>query len=489
MNAVIVWRLHRRLNICKTQTVIFMKKLISLITVLAVMIGTLRFTVTYSAENSAFVDNVGVALAVYGDGGGGFYILSNFEGKYKITHLNSDFSVNQYGMNTSCESLCYTFVNNKFYFLDNSAEIGDGQITESVILTVYDCNEEYAYKRSINNINILPDRSFGVDGNGNILIPQDTTVEVYSENGKHIDSYKTDENCMHTAAATDGNIFWCSMIDSLDIITDGEISSFNVDCNKITACEDSRIITDRGELYKYNGNFLEYCGSFDEGNIGIGVVDGYVIGMKDGKLTAVSDDNTFNVNYSDSPDFIASDNGNCAVFTQNGDSVKVAFININDIKTSDSDFQIESDNRKEYYYKSNVFIFDESKMLIYGLTPSITIAKIKQNIEYSGYDIQFIDYNGNSKTSGTIGTGGKIIFKGKEKEKAFTIIIFGDLTGEGNINSKDKKILFSYLLGKTDISEDCLIAADVNHDGRLDLKDLAAIDKFLSNKYDISQTL
>lgn len=461
-----------------------MKKLLSLIAVFTAIWGALCFSVASSAETSVTIDAVGEVLSVYGDESGGFYILSNFEGRYRITHLSSDCSTSQHSVGVSCDGLCYTYANNKFYFIENFSEISNGQTMEYITVTIFDCNEEYAYKRAINNIRALPGKAFGVDRDGNILIPQDDSVEVYSENGKNINSYNTPENCLSTATAFDGNIFWYCFLDSVAAITSDGIFFYDVNCLKITPCEDNYIKTNKGELYRYNNDALEYCGTFDKESIGIGILNGYLIGVSEGRLTAVSDNSTIVIDYPDYPDFIMSDSGRCAIFTQDGTGVKVGFITLNDFKKQNSDPK----SREEYYYASDVFTFDEKESKIYGLPPSTTIAKIKESIECTGYDVQFVDHNGNVKTSGVIGTGGKIIFTGNETEKTYTVIIFGDLTGEGNINTNDKRCIFNYLLAEESLSGDYLLAADINHDNIVDLKDLAAIDKYLKNRYSINQT-
>lgn len=462
-----------------------MKKLLSLLAVFTATLGALCFSVVSSAETSVTIDAVGEVLSVYGDGSGGFYILSNFEERYRITHLNSDCSTSQHSVGVSCNDLCYTYANNKFYFIENFSEISNGQAMEYITVTIFDCNEEYAYKRAINNIRALPGKAFGVDRDGNILIPQDATVEVYSENGKNINSFNTPESCLSTATAFDGNIFWYCLLDSVAAITGDGTFFYDVNCSKITPCEDSYIKTNKGELYRYNYDVLEYCGTFDKESIGIGILDEYLIGVKEGRLTAVSEDSTIVIEYPDYPDFIMSDSGRCAIFTQDGTGVKVGFITLSDFNKQNSD----PSTQDEYHYASDVFTFDEKESKIYGLPPSTTIAKIKESIECIGYDIQFLDHNGNAKTSGSIGTGGKIIFRRNEIEKTYTVIIFGDLTGEGNINTKDKKLIFSYLLAEGDLSGDYLSAADINHDNIVDLKDLAAIDKYLKNRYSINQNI
>ena len=64
----------------------------------------------------------------------------------------------------------------------------------------------------------------------------------------------------------------------------------------------------------------------------------------------------------------------------------------------------------------------------------------------------------------------------------YKIIVLRDITGEGNANTKDRTALLNYLLGKTELTEDVLKAADINTDGNVDAIDLLALDKILNER-------
>ena len=135
-------------------------------------------------------------------------------------------------------------------------------------------------------------------------------------------------------------------------------------------------------------------------------------------------------------------------------------------------------------YTTSTALYDSESGIVSGIEPTTTVAAMRKNIESGGETVTFFDSHGNIKTSGTIGTGGKIMIG----EAVFDIVIFGELSGEGNVNGNDKKILSAYILGKNDLNGVYLTAADVTGDGEVDLRDYAALDDYMKGKYNIPQT-
>lgn len=120
---------------------------------------------------------------------------------------------------------------------------------------------------------------------------------------------------------------------------------------------------------------------------------------------------------------------------------------------------------------SSVYYVDNSSMTINGIKSPTTIAKFKQNINYEGYKASFISYSGSSKTSGNVGTGFKANFSG-EDYKSYTLIVPGDITGEGNINSRDVRLYMEVLCSAQQLQGAYLQASDINGDGICDTLDL-----------------
>ena len=139
---------------------------------------------------------------------------------------------------------------------------------------------------------------------------------------------------------------------------------------------------------------------------------------------------------------------------------------------------------------SNLYNIDPQTKIITGIDQGTTIKEFKNNISYNTekYSIHFINYSNSAVTSGIVGTNMKVILKENDKTRCeYTIVIYGDLTGEGNINSRDTNALLNYLLGKTSLEDPCLLAADINHDNVVNTLDLLLLEKYICDSIPVPQ--
>jgi len=107
----------------------------------------------------------------------------------------------------------------------------------------------------------------------------------------------------------------------------------------------------------------------------------------------------------------------------------------------------------------------------YEAYEGITVRKIKKAFA----DLEITRFTKADKTeikSGKLGTGATFTFSTGE---VITVIIKGELTGEGNINSRDIKALLNHLSQKELLSGSALIGADVDKDGVISTKDALKI--------------
>ena len=97
-----------------------------------------------------------------------------------------------------------------------------------------------------------------------------------------------------------------------------------------------------------------------------------------------------------------------------------------------------------------------------------TSAEFKKLKEFSNRKVYFEnDY------SGQLGTYTNVTIDGS----FHTIIVKGDITGEGNINSRDISAMFDCLLGINSLDQTYKKAADMNGDGKISNADLVLIAK------------
>lgn len=465
--------------------------------IVAVMISF--YQPTYGLEGSLRISGVGSLLTVVPDSEGGFFILSDCGGEYKIIRLYNDNSLEDYSVGIDCSKTLYAYCENYFYFM----RISDTQVGCSAdSIVAFKCSNATKKEIFINNPIVNSSRGFAADSNGLFYFPHDNTVDVYSSSGVYVKTIYANRDAANISSSFDGEYIYLSSFNELGIIRNSELTRYSIACDKVIPCEGNCFQTDCGEVYTTDGSDVNYRCSF-EGAVGVGIVDGCFVGYSGGEIIAVNDDGERSIFGLSEPKAICSSNNRCACFVQNGDSLDVTFVESDDVSVkisayaSDRDASVSShtssgsaDNtasKTEYSIKSTVLAFDESAKTVTGISPSTTIAQIKASISYSGCTLQFTDSNGGVKTSGTIGTGGAVNFCGSGKTLTYTIIIYGDLTGEGNVNSNDKNRLYDHLLGSSVLRGEELEAADINDDGCADLRDLVALSQYLNGKYQITQ--
>lgn len=81
-----------------------------------------------------------------------------------------------------------------------------------------------------------------------------------------------------------------------------------------------------------------------------------------------------------------------------------------------------------------------------------------------------------------LGTGAKV----KVEDKEYTLVVLGDVNGDGLVKSKDYMMIKNYIMGTLELSEAEKKAADVNKDGEIKSKDYMMIKNHIMNISTIS---
>lgn len=132
-------------------------------------------------------------------------------------------------------------------------------------------------------------------------------------------------------------------------------------------------------------------------------------------------------------------------------------------------------SQNEFSITSNKYKFYED--IITNIPQGTTIRQFKNNIHHNADNITFTNHNSKVKTSGQLGTGWCVSFSINGKIIQYYTVIQGDITGEGNINSRDINLFAEYLLEKSDLSKYQLYASDLNSDGIYNSLDLLLLKK------------
>lgn len=115
-------------------------------------------------------------------------------------------------------------------------------------------------------------------------------------------------------------------------------------------------------------------------------------------------------------------------------------------------------------------VVDEESKVIYGL--DLGIKSLDKYIKLA---------DGYTYTCSKYATGGKVnIYKNRKLIDVYTIVLFGDINGDGWCDSYDAAIadnIYNRRKNVSTVSDEQLFASDVNHDGYLDYKDIRILNR------------
>ena len=101
-----------------------------------------------------------------------------------------------------------------------------------------------------------------------------------------------------------------------------------------------------------------------------------------------------------------------------------------------------------------------------------TIGDFKESLAGRNYDIVF-----KNRRTGYIRTSNEVTISSNGVSKTYTFIVIGDVTGEGNVNSRDERAMFNHLLGKETLSGINRLAGDINRDNKISNCDLVLLSR------------
>ena len=118
---------------------------------------------------------------------------------------------------------------------------------------------------------------------------------------------------------------------------------------------------------------------------------------------------------------------------------------------------------------------------ITGVEPGTKAADFLNAITRQGNaTVKLLNKNGAEQT-GVVGTGNILqVFDGSTLIKSYEIVIYGDVSGDGKINTLDAIKLNRYTIGLVSLSGSYLEAADASRDKRVN-----TLDSIIINRYSI----
>ena len=124
-----------------------------------------------------------------------------------------------------------------------------------------------------------------------------------------------------------------------------------------------------------------------------------------------------------------------------------------------------------------------------GITPGTTVADFIKKFNVKNGTAKIINSSGAVKTQGTVATGDKVSVYNADgvKFSEYSLVIYGDLNGDGKIDIVDLAITQMHLLKVKSLKGSYLSAMDVNHDAVYNLVDLAVVQMHLLRHREIKQ--
>ena len=137
----------------------------------------------------------------------------------------------------------------------------------------------------------------------------------------------------------------------------------------------------------------------------------------------------------------------------------------------------------------NSLNYDSNTKYISNVEPGTKLSDIKDKF-ISKLNITIKDNNGNElKDDDVIGTGTKVIATDTDGNiiHEYSIIIYGDVNGDGKISPSDYVKVKNSILGKEELYDIYISSADVNKNGEITPSDYVKIKNWILGKETIIQ--
>lgn len=318
----------------------------------------------------------------------------------------------------------------------------------------------------------------------------DGTIRKYSKYGKLVCTYEPDGHSFYLAYDLSSDIYACSN-NSIHKINGSKITQFSFDniFAPIKFVADNVCINKLGYYYKINPNGISKLSnykstvSFPSG----GKINQHLIVAEDNTLFAIdsTDDSKDMYQTLQNPvsEICVMDFNIFTLSYQNGVPVisVVPYSSFIKCKQNNSDEDTDKiDNNSSI--DSSVYKIDHKRLVITNIPYSTTIAQFKKNINCKGFNLKFTRYDGKEITSGNIGTATIVTFYKDNYSIKYEISVVGDLTGEGNVNTRDESVMFSYLLDEVSFTGIFNDSADIDKSNTINTTDLVLLLRLIDEQ-------
>lgn len=355
-------------------------------------------------------------------------------GKYTYALVFEDAFTNKYSLYSLDTDNGNVFQNT---FNDENFRTDSFSVSDNCIYYIK-TDSAYAYVACVN---------LSTDKKTKITFAQNVN-EIFNNNGK---TY---------ARLYDGTICKLSQTSSTCVANTGEFRN-------IANAGINTVLNQDGFLISLSDNSREYVSNAEFGKVAVS--DNKVFLAVNYRLSRKTSDKTQSVSIPDTAKAVVSYKNQCGVLLDNGTVQVYKSSDFEEKKTADNHNNADnsdSRNTDNQAFESDYIMSDG---MIYGIYSGETVADFKAK---TSADAVY-------KTDGSVAKSGKLKtgFTAVINSKTYTIAVCGDVTGEGNVNSKDVTLLQKYLCDNATLSGAFLKAADFNLDGKVDNRDLVLISR------------
>lgn len=262
------------------------------------------------------------------------------------------------------------------------------------------------------------------------------------------------------ALVFDDSIYKLSQSSSTYVADTGELKNiYNAGIN--------RVINEDGFIVSLSDNSRNYVSNATAENVSVS--DGKVYSAVNYRLNLKTSEKTKSVSIPDRAIAVVSYKKQCAVLLDNGTVQVFGAADFEEKKTNGNDGSNDNHNSSKSDIQPNNSEYLFSDGIVYGIYSGETVADFKNKTSAENV----------YKADGTLAKSGKLKtgFTAVIDSKTYVIAVCGDVTGEGNVNSKDVTLLQKYLCDNAELDGAYLKAADFNLDGEADNRDLVLISR------------
>lgn len=327
------------------------------------------------------------------------------------------------------------------------------------------------------------------------LTDDNGTIKQYSSYGKLINTYNTNRGFTQLFCDKANNIYSVSY-DGVYSLNNGSFSYIYkgyLDA-PLQAVGDDMFVNTVGNYYKISNKSVSYITDTENTTYypSGGIISNHAITSDDKTLYAVDISKKKADRFIDLPTYIEEFcvvSSNIITLTFEDGNPIVSVIPYNEMikKEQEENISISSDNKDSQSsdsiptVKSNIYNIDNKRNVILDIPCNTTVAQFKKNVSYDGFNIKFTKYDGKEIKSGNVGTATIVEFYNDYYSIEYELSVIGDLTGEGNVNSRDRKTMFSYLLDEISFTGVYINSADIDKSNKIDIVDLVLILRMIDN--------